>query len=446
MPHQDTEHLRINIQSMKAIFDRLIPQETSSLVRHGNASLDPGWLSVVAILCMGWTARGTLSERVKTAYTVAGQLFQVSTTVTRQGLMKALANYGQPLLDLVITNISTQLTHWKGYWTTAGKVTLAVDATKFSAPRSAANQREFAPGVNQRRSAKYSKKADESKALTVQLLTTVFWHLGSGLPFRWRIQGAAGSERIAAREMLESLPENVRLVGDAQYVGAPLWSAIIESGNSFLFRVGSNVTLLKSLGKWKICDGFVYYWPDYMQRRDQNPLVLRLFQIHDGKKKIYLVSNELEMTDECACKLYRQRWGIEVFFRSVKQSCERSKLCCQTPQNVITELNWTLIGIWGALFAGKDVLHQQGANLKKLSPIKVIRVFYLAVTMIACHTQQWAPLTDLLSQSLLAVEKRSNKRKANRGHPCKKRKRQCGKPTIIQATTAQKRLAKFYLE
>ncbi|MCA9016782.1 MAG: hypothetical protein KDA77_15725, partial [Planctomycetaceae bacterium] len=93
-----------------------------------------------------------------------------------------------------------------------------------------------------------------------------------------------------------------------------------------------------------------------------------------------------------------------------------------------------------------DVLHQQGANLKKLSPIKVIRVFYLAVTMIACHTQQWAPLTDLLSQSLLAVEKRSNKRKANRGHPCKKRKRQCGKPTIIQATTAQKRLAKFYLE
>lgn len=94
MPHQDTEHLRINIQSMKAIFDRLIPRETSSLVRHGNASLDPGWLSVVAILCMGWTANDTLNERVKTAYTVAGQLFQVSTTVTRQGLMKALANYG----------------------------------------------------------------------------------------------------------------------------------------------------------------------------------------------------------------------------------------------------------------------------------------------------------------------------------------------------------------
>ncbi|QDT25348.1 Transposase DDE domain protein [Gimesia panareensis] len=446
MPHQDTEHLRINIQSMKAIFDRLIPCETSSLVRHGNASLDPGWLAAVAILCMGWTAKGTLGERVKTAYTVAGELFQVSTTVTRQGLMKALANYGQPLVDLVIQHLSSKLGQWKGYRTTAGKVTLAVDATKFSAPRSAANQREFAPGIHHRRSAKYRKKADESKALTVQLLTTVLWHLGSGLPFRWCIQGAAGSERIAAREMLESLPENVRLVGDAQYTGAPLWSAIMESGHSFLFRVGSNVTLLKSLGQLKIRDGFVYYWPDSMQRRDQSPLVLRLFQIHNGRNKIYLVSNELEMTDACACKLYRQRWGIEVFFRSVKQSCERSKLCCQTPVNVITELNWTLIGIWVALFVGKDMLHKQGTNLKKLSPIKVIRVFSQAVTIIACHAQQWAPLTDLLSQSVLAEEKRPNNRKASRGHPCKKRKRQCGKPTIIQATTDQKKLAKIYLE
>lgn len=186
----------------------------------------------------------------------------------------------------MITYISTQLAHWKGYWTTAGKVTLAVDATKFSAPpRSVANQREFAPGVNHRRSWKYSKQADESKALTVQLLTTVFWHLGSGLPFRWRIQGAAGGERIAAREMLESIPKNVRLIGGAQYVGAPLWSAIIESGGSFLFRVGSNVTLLKSLGQWKSHDGFVYYWPDCIQRRNQSPLVLRLIQIHDGKQK-----------------------------------------------------------------------------------------------------------------------------------------------------------------
>ncbi|WP_339734563.1 hypothetical protein [uncultured Gimesia sp.] len=99
-----------------------------------------------------------------------------------------------------------------------------------------------------------------------------------------------------------------------------------------------------------------------------------------------------------------------------------------------------------ALFAGKDVLHKQGTHLKKLSPIKVIRVFYQAVTRIACHAQQWAPLTDLLSQSVLAVEKRPNHRKANRGHPCKKRKPQCGKPNLIQATMEQKRLAKFYLE
>ena len=91
-------------------------------------------------------------------------------------------------------------------------------------------------------------------------------------------------------------------------------------------------------------DGYVYFWTDKAQRKSQPPLVLRLITIHTGKHPIYLVTNDLEIEDEEVRTIYRQRWGIEVFFRTVKQSAQRRQLSCLTPQNVLTELQWTLLG------------------------------------------------------------------------------------------------------
>ena len=65
----------------------------------------------------------------------------------------------------------------------------------------------------------YDKKADQSKAKTVQLLATVFWHIGTGMPLRWRVNESAGSERNDVRQMLDQIPSNARLIGDAEYVG-----------------------------------------------------------------------------------------------------------------------------------------------------------------------------------------------------------------------------------
>lgn len=55
--------------------------------------------------------------------------------------------------------------------------------------------------------------------------------------------------------MLDDLPRNARLIGDAEYVGYPLWSKIHNSGRSFFVRVGSNLTLLKQLGEHRVEDG-----------------------------------------------------------------------------------------------------------------------------------------------------------------------------------------------
>lgn len=447
MPHQDHQDVATNLQALKAVFETILPPEMDHFVRHGNATIKPVSLAAIAITCWGWTLSGTLDERMATAHAVVKRVLGVGhKTVSRQGMMNALATCGGDLIELIVAGFVSQLSQLKSSWTHGGKVNLAVDGSKFSAPRTAANQSCFAANARKRAGKTYAKRADHAKARTVQLLVTVFWHLGSGMPVRWRVNQSSGSERNDVRQMLTKLPPATRLIGDAEYVGYPLWSAIIESRKSFLFRVGSNVRLLKHLGRLRIRDGYVYYWPARSMRDGLPPIVLRLIKIHTGKKAIYLVSNELDMTDELACQLYRQRWGIEVFFRSVKQSCQRSKLCCCVPQNVTTELNWTLIGIWAAMFTGKKCLQDQQLSPHRLSPVKVIRAFYATTTALAIRAVDAPLLVKLLRNAILADESNRTRPKSSRTYPRKKKHKRCGKPKILQATITQKRNAKSFLQ
>jgi Transposase DDE domain len=456
MPHQGVGHCRENQQVLKGVLERLLPPELESVPRHGNAQLQSRWLAAVAVVCWGWTPSETLGERVAMACGVVGRLWKVDTTVTRQGLLKALAGGGLALAEMIIDHIAGTLPQLKGAWSCGGKVNVAVDGTKMKAPRTAANQQEFSAAAPSSKSGKqnrqrkkrtrrrrnYRRRADASKASSVQVLLTMFWHLKTGLPLRWTLAGARGSERRSVQETIDQLPTKARLIGDAEYVGYPLWSTIIASGRSFLFRVGSNITLLKNLGRYRRRDGYVYFWPEHVMKEGRPPLVLRLFAIHNGRKTLYLVTNEREMTEQEAADLYRQRWGIEVFFRSVKQSCQRSKLHCGVPQNVLAEAHWTLLGIWSALYLGKETLHAQGSPLQRLSPVKVMRAF--AHTLLAIHLGAGRTdlLTESLAEALIADESHRTTSKRSRNYPRQKRHHECGSPRIIAPTTLQKQKAR----
>ena len=446
MPHQDQLHLRKNEQSIKDVLERVLPERIATFQRHGNATLEASWLVEVALICWGWTSQGTLSDRVALACEVVGRVERVKTTVSRQGLLKALSTNGEALIQLMIDHLAATLSHLKGDWTRGGKVNVAVDGTKLKAPRTAANQQAFAVCARSknRNGQRYKDNADASKAVTVQLLVTLFWHLGTGLPLRWKVAGSAGSERKTAQEILDQLPANTRLIGDAEYVGYPLWSTIIDSNRSFLFRVGSNVKLLKNLGRYRWQDGYVYFWPDRVMNRDHPPLVLRLFEMHNGKNRIFLVTNELEMSEQLAIELYKARWGVEVFFRTIKQSCQRSKLCCGQPQNVLSELNWTLLGIWIAIFHGKENLTSEGLPPRRLSPVKVMRAFTLISHCIHRQATNSPLLSALLREAVIVDESTRTTSKQSHNYPRKKRHHSCGPPTITTASKTQIHKAKKY--
>lgn len=450
MSHQDDANLRRNIAEFKAILETAVPNAVAQFTRHGNARLDASWLASVAITCWGWMANGTLTERVPEACRIVGHVFGREETITRQGLMKALSTCGSELTKLMVDSLATHVQSLKGYWTEKGKVDVAVDGSKFAAPRTKENQDYFAAtgsgdatSQKKKKKKKYKRAADQSKASTVQVLLTIFWHMKSGLPLQWMTSASNGSERRNAALMLDSLPRNTRLIGDAEYIGYPLWSKIHNSGRSFLVRVGSNLTFLKNLGNYRREHGFVYYWPETAMRANHPPLVLRLIQIRDGKKVISLVTNELDLDDDRARELYFRRWKIEVFFRTVKQTCERRKLQCLRPANVLTELNWTLLGIWYALFTSKTMLVENGLSPHEISPVKVLKAFKKVVEMIGRVATPVSMFRRELAKAVLKDESARKTSKASRGFPRKKKKRRCGVPTIKNPTPQQRKRAQL---
>lgn len=447
MSHQDCMDRCTTRHSLKDLLQFLLPPSVGNCPRHGNAKIPPLALAAMAIACWGWSAKRTLAQRVAEAAAAMQQLGWSRQTVSRQGLLKALASCGSPLATRISEHVLGRLVQLKGHWRTAGRATFAIDGTKFSAPRSRQNQARFAMtknGTRNRRGRKYKSAGDAKKASSVQVLLTVFWHIGSGLPACWRMTNSHGSERKQAEEMLHELPPAARIVGDAEYTGYPLWSAILNSGRAFVVRVGSNVTLLKKLDpKAKRKRDLVYCWPAAAQSDLSGvpPLVLKLLEVQTSRGSMYLLTNELDLTNQQICELYRARWGIEVFFRTVKQNCHRAKLLCQTPTNVETELTWTLLGIWSALFVAKLALHDSRQPLTALSPIRVLDTLRTCLAHLQLGLLSEIDLTTCIKPD----ESRRSRSKQSRDYPCKKKRRRCGVPKLRDATPDQILAAKQYL-
>lgn len=168
----------------------------------------------------------------------------------------------------------------------------------------------------------------------------MLWHAGTGLPWAWRIGPTDSSEREHWREMIPELPENALVAADAGFVGYEYGRALLDCGRHLLLRVGSSVRLLRKLGWTKESESTVYIWPQYAQPGEP-PLVLRLVVGHNGQHPIYLVTSILSsrrLTDRQVLDLYQRRWGIELFFRHLKQTYQRRKLRSESAANAS---NWS---------------------------------------------------------------------------------------------------------
>jgi len=404
-----------------------------------------------AALLWAWSDEQTLGERFRTvrkiAMHLAGGQHQLATSY--QAFTKVLRRWTDELVLLLQMALQERMQQTlPQHWRVAGFILFGVDGSRIELPRTRSHEQAYSSTRKKQRPAKRRRRKPlaakhAQKANSPQLWLTMMWHAGSGLPWDWRTGPADSSERAHLHEMLSGLPAGALVAADAGFVGYQGLQFILSGGRELLVRVGSNVRLLKKLGWARERAGTVYLWPDQAARQGQAPLVLRLVVAHNGKHPVYLltsVRSQRQLSDGQVVELYARRWGIELFYRHLKQTFRRRKLLSTSAANARVEVRWSLVGLWAmALYALVEATKHE-VPPERLSFAKLLLAFRRTLRDYLHPTKQGDRLCQRLRQAVIDPYIRKNK--ASRDYPRKKQERVPGPPIILQASRNQIKRAK----
>lgn len=451
MSHQDHGRLvEVDSHGLKQALDWLLsPRIFGGLTFREDCSWTPTSL-VSTVLLWAWSQEAALTERFFFAReTIAHtRCWQPQVAVTYQAFIKMLRRHTPLLLFALLAALQRRMRQSLGcYYRVAGYVVFGVDGTRIDVPRTRQNEEVLGAtyrATGRKRPRGRRRRAAQKKVATPRVWLTTLWHVGTGLPWCWQHGPSNSSERDHLLEMLPWLPEHSLLMADAGFTGYEFWRTLLEGGHHFLIRVGSNVKLLKQLGYYRECNQRVYLWPDRAVAKNHKPLVLRLIVAQGEKHPVYLVTSLLcgkELSDRQLIQLYQARWGIEVFYRSFKRTFARHKLQSACPQNVLLELDWSLLGLWAVCLYAKWAQHQRGEDIRRTSIASVLRVVRRSMRNVSSRIAPDFLLDQLLSQALIDTYHRQNK--ASRDYPRKKTDTPGTSPPIItEATDVQIRVAR----
>jgi DDE family transposase len=419
---------------------------------------------VMTAILWAWSGEQTLTGRFEQAKKITRRMLgkEHAPDSSYQAFMKLLRKWTTAILiGLALVFREKMERQFADRWRIGRFVCFGVDGSRFELPRTVKNEAYFcAPKTRparrlskkdknqnkkkrRRRKHRQSAAARSKKASNPQMWVTTIWHLGIGLPWSWRLGPSNSSEREHLQEMLGELPKGSLLVADAGFYGYDLWSAVLAAGHQLLVRVGSNVHLLKKLGYVKERNGLVYCWPDHAASKSQPPLVLRLVVVHNGKHPVYLVTSvldEKEFSDVEVAETYRGRWGIELFYRHVKQTFDRRKLRSHSPDNALREAHWSLLGLWAMTIHAQYQLQLQNLDPHRLSIAEMLRAYRAMMNEYKSIIDKGEDLRSRLKHAL--KDNYPRKSKASRNYPRKKKEQAAGPPNITLATKAQVKKAR----
>jgi hypothetical protein len=356
---------------------------------------------------------------------------------TYNGLVKALERQAKHVLPILESNLRQHVRRrMRCVPDCAGWMLLAVDGSKEELPRTRDHQRVFGIADN---------------GVFPQAFLTCIVEVQTGLPWDWRIDQARAGEKLHLLEMAPDLPEDALLLADGAYVGFPIWSLLNRLNKSFLIRVGGNVHLITKLWpelRLRIEDRTVWAWPK-TRHQTEAPLRLRLIRVGRGPKAVYLLTNILDsarLPKKAAGEIYRLRWGVELFYRTLKRTFGFVKLRSKVARRARIEIEWGLIAMTIAALIGIDALTRRRISAPRLSPAQL-----LAVLRSSLHrpiTKTPASSLTAFNHSVAACLKDQYQRR--RSKKSRVRRRTTSTPTHVlappilrEATTQERQIAKM---
>ncbi len=426
-------------QDFPRLLNRVIPphvwqafgRQVSDVRREGTR-----WSPKYAVLCwvlVGWSLQQQLTERFRESWDVLARLFFRRRRPGRsyQGLVKATACWGEPLFRQFWACVRTTFPDYvKQRWQWYGWVVLTMDGSRIDTARTRAN--EQTPGV-----------AGRHKTHPQWWVTTIV-HLPTNLLWDWRQGPGVSSETSHLRQMLPALPASTLLVGDVGFCNFDLLWDLGGRGIDFLIRTASNTTLLTDATRSHIErvgeHSQVYFYP--VRRRGLPPLRLRLIVLKRGGKRVYLLTNVMESTRlsrAMASELYRARWGIEVGYRSLKQTLARRKVLARTPQAGGMELAGSLLAL-GLLMLQAALV--QGIQVVRFSVSQGLRLLRTALEAVRYGTS-----TTWLSKRLRTAWQDTYQRqrpKRARDWPHKKKGKPPNPPCLRRPTDRERTMIDLF--
>jgi hypothetical protein len=457
MSHQGEEAILINHRVIKQVLDRFIaPALLASFRTRTGAKWKPRLLAAVALL-WATSAAPNLTDRFKKARKVVIKIFrwQPEPGTSYQGFMKMLAKWHDDLMRGIVPHVRANMKAFLSrQWTVAGYTVFAGDGSRVELARTESLEKTYSPQRKKKRKkmgkrrgrrgrAKPAKTqsaaAIAKKANSPQMWLTLLWHVGTGLPWAWRTGPSDSSERGHLEEMLAELPENSLITADAGFVGFDFWSAILNAGHHFVIRVGANVRLIRKLGYARQYEDTVYLWPDQAAKKKQPPLTLRLIVIENGAHPMYLITNlsKSQLNNRQAVAIYAARWGIELFFRTFKQTFGRRKLRSRSARNARLELDWSLLALWCACLLGQHELTAARRDPTRLSPAGAITAIQDTLTHYRVRPESTEETLWTRLQNAHLDDYQRTGTKTSRNYPRKNKRKCVGAPKITNATKQQ---------
>lgn len=359
---------------------------------------------------MGWSIQSQLIARFWEARQFLVRCFPSRRRPgeTYQGLTQATEGVGPDVFHRFWSCVRCTIPPRLGSaWMWFGWIVLGVDGSRIDAPRTRRNEKKL----------HLSGRAKTHPQWWITWIT----HLRTNLIWDWRQGPGNSAERTHLRQMIPSLPKLVLLVADAGFGGFDLLRKLSRAGVEFLIRCGGNVTLLVEGSCQRMAreggQDYVYLWPERQRRRQ--PLRLRLIVLKRRNKRVYLLTNVLDLTRlsrPMASKLYAARWGLETEYRALKQTMGRRKVLAKTPEPGAMELAGNILALALLVLLAAIVMATRITRLSVASALKVIRHAIEVVRwMRRCH-QFW----DLLRTAVRDEYRRRSSKRA-RDWPHKKK-------------------------
>ncbi len=448
------------------MLDWLLPDGSifSHVRWHGNTKWLPKSLVWLA-LTWAWSESRNVTDAFAEALEGCDKAAHSQVPRTYQGFMGALAKWTSTLVALLCVLLQERMAEIGGkFWRIDGWLPIAFDGSRNTAPRTESNEgtlcaRNYGHGMTAKYRKKKSKgmrrrKNERNKAHPPrpQVWITLMWHMGLRLPWAWRLGPSNASERAHVSDMVASgeFPENTLFCGDAGFVGYDFWKQMRDRGCHFLVRVGANVSLLAETTKYeRLNDSCVLCWPQTMIKAQQAPLRLRLVKVRIGKTKVFMLTSVLDaahLTPQQIVKLYKLRWGVEVEFRGLKQTLDRSKLRCRNDRRVLAELDWSIMAMAVAeLFALKVQLSkrrngprkEKGGDPARRSLANTMRAIRYCLRALNDVTPTGKDLDTLLGEAITDGYQRKSSKKA-RYRPPNPDKKPLGEPSIRKLTNEER--------